>query len=205
MAMIQTIFGVRDVFSAGDASSSINNCRSLIACSLFFGSFSKHARKSRRTFHGTSSNPADPSRWTPSYRSYLRPGTAACRSLVRRARRRTPQYRRAPVCVAAKDNVRDSLDFADDVSPILARPKSRTFTVPSGLILIFSGLRSRCRYSPVVRGTRFPKSPVTLKISSVRGARVSRSPFVGFEVREFPELLFPRLHLVRLGCRRLSA
>jgi hypothetical protein len=49
-----------------------------------------------------------------------------------------------PACVAGMLMVGESSDGAAGVPPNFASPKSRTFTVPSGLILMLPGFRSRC-------------------------------------------------------------
>ena len=48
-----------------------------------------------------------------------------------------------PACVAAMLMVGECSDGAAGIPPIFANPKSRTFTVPSVLILMLLGFRSR--------------------------------------------------------------
>ena len=50
-----------------------------------------------------------------------------------------------PVWARVGDCERSALDVAPGPSPVqaLARPKSRTFTFPSGVTFTFAGLRSR--------------------------------------------------------------
>ena len=160
----------RTAGAAGSISSSSSRA-SPIALSRLRGSFWRHRRSNRRTDGGTSagstlksgsvlstdartSEMSSPSnarrpvsisyRTTPNAQMSARLSTLlpfACSGAMYAA---VPRI--MPICVACAVTVGELIASTRDVpagSIAFARPKSRTFTVPSARILMFAGLRSR--------------------------------------------------------------